>query len=244
MTTSKKLAHQPERAVHAGTSHLYSLTVSLRRGTPAEAVVGPPVSRTLQLRGDQSLDLLHQTIDEAFGRGGEISYEFQFDAGARHPEGQRYVLPGAYEISVETGIPAAGRVTETRLDALHLTPGLVFTYWPDGVDDCWYQITVERVREGVPRGRYPRVTKRDGDSSLPATANATSSRIIGREEGAETACLVGEVHLDRREYHKAVEAFSRAIETEATVDAFEGRARAYRALADEDERSAQRLRPV
>jgi hypothetical protein len=55
---------------------------------------------------------------------------------------------------------------------------------------------------------------------------------------ADVGCLVAEVHLSKGEYHKAIEAFTRAIETAATPDAYEGRARAYRALAEADERRA------
>jgi hypothetical protein len=59
---------------------------------------------------------------------------------------------------------------------------------------------------------------------------------------ADVGCLVAEVHLSKGEYVKAIEAFTRAIETAATPDAYEGRARAYRALAEADERQAAKLK--
>ena len=59
---------------------------------------------------------------------------------------------------------------------------------------------------------------------------------------ADMRCLVGEMHLGNGEYHKAIEAFTRALESNPTADVYEGRARAYRALADEDERKARGLR--
>jgi tetratricopeptide (TPR) repeat protein len=59
---------------------------------------------------------------------------------------------------------------------------------------------------------------------------------------ADMRCLVGEMHLNNGEYHKAIEAFTRALESNPTADVYEGRARAYRALADEDERKARGLR--
>jgi tetratricopeptide (TPR) repeat protein len=58
---------------------------------------------------------------------------------------------------------------------------------------------------------------------------------------ADVGCLIGEMHLEKAEYHKAVEAFSRALENQPTADAFEGRARAYRALAALDEQHAREL---
>ena len=64
------------------------------------------------------------------------------------------------------------------------------------------------------------------------------------EEGvrADVGLLVGEYHLQRKEYTQAVDAFSRAIATSPTPDAYDGRARAYLALAQEDERRALQLR--
>lgn len=87
------------------------------------------------------------------------------------------------------------------------------------------------------RGRYqaflaapPEELAPDGPSELtPGTA-------------ADVGCLIGELHLSRGDYRKAVEAFSRSLETAATADACEGRARAYRALAERDERRAVELR--
>jgi hypothetical protein len=55
-------------------------------------------------------------------------------------------------------------------------------------------------------------------------------------------CLVGEMHLSKGDYHKAVEAFTRAIESQPASDLYEGRARAYRGLALEDEKRAEALR--
>src|SRR5262249_36186370 len=138
---------------------LHSLRVGLVRG-PNTVVIDKKqaVSRTIQIRGDQTLEALHQAIVQAFERREDYSYEFQLDAGPFHPEGKRYVLPGAYEISIEAGNPAAGRVTETRLDALGLQAGQNFAYSPDQEDDWWHPITVEEIAEVVPKGRYPRIT--------------------------------------------------------------------------------------
>ena len=56
-------------------------------------------------------------------------------------------------------------------------------------------------------------------------------------------------HLDGLDYvrldvsdAKAIEAFTRALESNPTADVYEGRAQAYRALAEADERKARELR--
>jgi tetratricopeptide (TPR) repeat protein len=59
---------------------------------------------------------------------------------------------------------------------------------------------------------------------------------------ADMGCLVGEMHLKKGDYHRAVEAFSRSLATTPSPDVFEGRARAYRALALRDERRAREMR--
>lgn len=59
---------------------------------------------------------------------------------------------------------------------------------------------------------------------------------------ADMGCLIGEMHLRQGEFEKAIEAFSRAIETRPSADLFEGRARAYRELAARDEGAAQLIR--
>jgi tetratricopeptide (TPR) repeat protein len=59
---------------------------------------------------------------------------------------------------------------------------------------------------------------------------------------AEVGCLVGEMHLRQGEYEKAIEAFSRALDTHPAPDLYLGRAKAYRGLAERDESAAVLLR--
>jgi len=72
--------------------------------------------------------------------------------------------------------------------------------------------------------------------------NANGNGAIEGSAAADVRCLVGEMHLKNGAYERAIEAFTRAIETEPTPDVYEGRARAYRGLAAEDERRAAELR--
>lgn len=240
MARSKK---PPRRTRPAATKpvRLYTFDVSLVRGTRNDQV--PVASRTIQLRGDQTLEQLHQAVALAFNLPGDFSYEFQFDAGPLHPEGRRYVVPAEFSVDAEGGNTPAGRVTDTVLDDLGLRANQSFGYWPDAGDDWWNKITVQRVKQGVPKGKYPKVTKRIGKGPFGlGKARQQSRSDFGKDEGADTACLVGEVHLKKGEYQKAIEAFTRAIESRPTADAYEGRAKAYRALAAVDEREAEGLK--
>jgi tetratricopeptide (TPR) repeat protein len=81
----------------------------------------------------------------------------------------------------------------------------------------------------------------DGAAPEPDSPSGGMAEIT-EGAAADVGCLIGEMHLNNGEYEKAVEAFSRALEGTPTADAYEGRARAYRGLAEADERRALDLR--
>jgi hypothetical protein len=93
---------------------------------------------------------------------------------------------------------------------------------------------LSRLAEAV-RGPY---ADRCADDPPAAPVAPTSAAPDG---AADVGCLVGEMHLRQGDYTRAVEAFSRAIEGRPTADAYQGRARAYHALAQDDERRAREL---
>jgi hypothetical protein len=146
--------------------HLYSFEIFLIGGRITEkfAKKNPVVSRIIQVRGDQTLQDLHDAIFDAFDREEEHMYEFQFGKGPMDPIGPRYVLPTAFEIEGDEPNPSAGRVDTTTISSLGLKVGDRFGYWFDFGDDWWHQINVEAVEDTVPRGKFPKVTKRVGKS--------------------------------------------------------------------------------
>ena len=145
---------------------LYTLEVFIISGPVTEqfATKNPVISRTIQIRGDQTLEDLHHAIFDAFGRWEEHMYEFQFGKGPMDPEAPRYVLPGAFTIQCGEENPPAGRVIDTTIDSLGLKEGDRFGYWFDFGDDWWHQINVEAIEDTVPSGKLPKVTKRVGKS--------------------------------------------------------------------------------
>lgn len=148
---SKSSQHRPQ---------LYTLEVFLFGGRVTEEFVqeNPVVSRTIQIRGDQTLEDLHDAVFDAFDRWDENMYEFQLGGtGPMDPEARRYVLPGAFEHGTGERNPPAGPVDRTRIDSLDLEVGDRFGYWFDFGDDWWHQINVEAVEEKAPRGKFPKV---------------------------------------------------------------------------------------
>jgi hypothetical protein len=80
--------------------------------------------------------------------------------------------------------------------------------------------------------------------TMTAAANEAQSKEgsgaeISRTSAAEAAVLVGELHLRKGDYAKAIAAFTQAIENGPTTDAYQGRADAYRGLAEQDEEKAR-----
>jgi hypothetical protein len=166
MARPKKPAVKPHKPTDRGDVRLYTLEVFLLSGPITEkfAKKNPVVSRTIQIRGDQTLEDLHHALFNAFGRWEEHMYEFQFGKGPMDPEAPRYVLPGAFGLETGEKNPPAGRVDQTTIGSLGLEVGRAFGYWFDFGDDWWHQINVEVIEDKAPSGKFPRVTKRVGKS--------------------------------------------------------------------------------
>ncbi len=244
---------------------IFTLKVDLIDGPVDEAFAdaNPEVYRTIVIRGDQTLAQLHEIIFTAFDRFDEHLYQFEFVKEPNHHKNRCYVLPFDYEEGA-----AAGTV-KARLSTLDLTEGQKFFYWFDFGDDWWHEIEVLKISNEAAKGKYPRVIDSVGESppqydhdefddedefadelagellaqgAPGAFAVEEEEDEFGEEPTADTAILVAEMHLKNEEFSKAIVAFTRAIEMNPTVDAFEGRAKACRALAEQDEQLVKQMR--
>ena len=162
MAKRKKPAQTPTNQ----DDRLFTLEICIISGPMTEKFVkkNEVVSRTIKIRGAQSLEILHYAMFGAFGREEEHMYEFQV-GGKRpmDPKAKRYVLPMAMSDTLaekETG----GDVTRTPIGSLGLKVGDAFGYWFDFGDDWWHQINVLAIEDKVPHGVFPRVTKRVGEN--------------------------------------------------------------------------------
>jgi hypothetical protein len=159
-----KLTAKKQAARKAGSDRkLYTLDVSIMDGPMTEGFLkkNKVVSRTIQIRGDQTLAELHRTIFDAFDREDEHMYEFQLGGkGPMDPKARRYVLPAC----MEDDDKPAGDVKRTTIGSLGLRVHDVFGYWFDFGDDWWHQINVVAIEEGAAQGKFPKVTKRIGKS--------------------------------------------------------------------------------
>ncbi len=143
---------------------LYQLEVFLISGPVSPKFADRVISRTILIRGDQTLEDLHHAIFEAYARWEEHGYEFQFGKGPMDPKGLTYVLPTAFEVGLSKGKRPAGLVDLTIIESLGLEVGRSFGYWFDFGDDWWHQINVKEIKDTVPRGHYPRIIKGQGEN--------------------------------------------------------------------------------
>ena len=158
----KKGKAKKGKTTKAGPPKLYTLDVSIVSGpiTEAFAKKNPRVVRTIEIRGDQTLEDLHEAIFDAFGRDDPHMYEFQFGKRPMDNKGPRYVMPEANDPFEEP----AGLTTETTIDDLDLKPKQRFWYWFDFGDDWHHGIDVTAIADAPGKGKYPRVTNRTGES--------------------------------------------------------------------------------
>ncbi len=154
------------KAEKTKTASLYTLELFILNGPISEKFVkkNPVVSRTIQIRGSQTLEQLHDAIFKAFDRWEEHMYEFQVGGkGPMDKKARRYGLTKLEDTSF-FGDSSSGDVAETKIESLGLKKGGQFGYWFDFGDDWWHQIDVIAIEDVVPGGRYPKVIKRLGQS--------------------------------------------------------------------------------
>jgi len=80
------------------------------------------------------------------------------------PKARKYVLSGAFEKPIAGTPRAAGDVSHTSVGSIGFRKGDAFGYWFDFGDDWRHQINVLDVAEKAGTGKYPKVTRRVGES--------------------------------------------------------------------------------
>jgi hypothetical protein len=155
---SKRPNHGPV-APAGPPANLYVVSVFLVGGPTGKKFANKQISRAIEIRGDQTLEQLHDAIFKAYDRWDEHLYEFQFGKRPFDPEGPNYGVP-----SPEHAKKKDGDARTTKLDDLHLKEGRAFGYWIDFGDDWFHQVQVDRIEQAIPTVTYPRVIKRVGQS--------------------------------------------------------------------------------
>lgn len=162
VATTKPAQAKARAAKPKKQAQLFTFDVLLidRSRTRASMPKKSVVSRTIQLRGDQSLEDLHDAIFDAFDRYDEHLYEFQFGKEPMDRKAVRYAHPFACEDF--WGEEEDANSAEAKLASLGLKTGQSFFYWFDFGDDWWHDVRVEAIDDKAPAGKYPKVVKEVG----------------------------------------------------------------------------------
>jgi len=117
-------------------SQIYQLRIDI-------ASIRPPLWRRIAVRGNTTLNRLHEIIQVLFDWSGYHLHEFEVGGVefTDDPESQR-----------EFGMRSEKRVS---LDDLSLAAGMAFTYLYDFGDGWYHRIKVEKVLPPDPTGVYP-----------------------------------------------------------------------------------------
>jgi len=156
--SSKRPDNPPQRGA-APPANLYVVSVFLTAGPVSEKFAKKEIRRDIEIRGDQTLEQLHDAIFTAFDRFDEHLYEFQFGKRPFDPDGPNYGVPDPQESNKKDG-----DARTTTLDDLKLKAHGVFGYLFDFGDEWFHQVQVERIEQAIPTVAYPRVIKRVGKS--------------------------------------------------------------------------------
>lgn len=123
------------------------------------------------MRGNQTLDDLHEAIFDAFDRYDEHLYSFYFPppgtkklAMSKVRDYAEYGSPNTCADDGPFSDPDLPNAAKTELNLLNLKPKQLFFYLFDYGDEWWHEITVEAVDASVEKGKYPRVVETHGDS--------------------------------------------------------------------------------
>ncbi|AKB32000.1 putative lexA repressor [Methanosarcina siciliae HI350] len=162
MPSGKKNKAPDEGARGKTPSKLYTFIVYLIQGPMGSEFDGKTISRTIQIRGNQTLEALHEAIFKAFDRFDEHLYEFLLGVG---PDDRSAV----YSLPADFGFPdleekMAGDVRTTTIDSLGLEVGLAFGYRFDFGDDWLHQIDVIAIEDYSGKGKYPKIETKVGKS--------------------------------------------------------------------------------
>jgi hypothetical protein len=169
-TSSHQSKKQPSsnrnKPVNSSPDALYVLDVFIIDGPITEKFIAknPEISRTIEIKGSNTLEDFHKIIFKAFNRKDEHMYEFQVGgSGPQDPNARRYGLKQVFSSSDVTEAPTED-VSSTTIASLGLSIDEAFGYWFDFGDDWWHQINVTNIADKAPGGKYPKVTKRVGAS--------------------------------------------------------------------------------
>jgi hypothetical protein len=127
--------------------------------------------RKIAMKGDHTLDDLHEMIFDAFDRFDEHLYSFFFPLKPGkvtprtiHHESVEYTSPHTLEFDGYEEDEDKKNAAKAKINSLKLKKKQVFYYLFDFGDEWWHEITVEETEAEAEKGKYPRIVEKKGES--------------------------------------------------------------------------------
>lgn len=144
--------------------NLYTLFVWLVQGPIQDEYAGKEISRTIQIKGTQSLSTLHNAIFKAFERYDQHLYGFYVPKKRYEYNAIDYPFDretyDAY--SPQPSDELDEKSARVRIDSLNLKTHERFAYLFDFGDEWGHVIEVESVEQSAGRAKFPKVIKKKG----------------------------------------------------------------------------------
>ncbi|MBN1692773.1 MAG: tetratricopeptide repeat protein [Dehalococcoidales bacterium] len=144
-------AKKARTSSYADTHFIHRFKVSLKNN--------PDIWRIIDIKENQMLSSLHNTIFKAFDRIEEHEYSFFL---SNKPYGEETEFT-SLRADASGGKKLAARI---RIDSLALYGGPKFLYLFDYGDEWWHEVELISVTRKVTRASYPKVVKKQGKSPL------------------------------------------------------------------------------
>lgn len=157
-TPKSKSKSQPKSSSSLSVKNVYRFTVTLIGGPFTLDQGQSEPLRVIDIRGNQTLEKLHEAIFAAFDRDDMHLYEFQL--GGKKPMDRA---------AVSYGIPEYGQGDEkdaraTKIEKLNLKVRQTFFYWFDFGDDWMHKIKLDAILPAEAGVKYPVLVKKQGES--------------------------------------------------------------------------------
>ncbi|TKB08418.1 plasmid pRiA4b ORF-3 family protein [Desulforhopalus sp. IMCC35007] len=125
--------------------------------------------RRIEIRGDQSLDQLHESIFQAFDRYDPHMYSFYLTkpgskSRKRFSEAPEFTHPFMLEDDFGWKHKQIQDATKTKICDLLLQEKTKFEYLFDFGDEWFHEITLEKILDIFPKKKYPILTQKKGES--------------------------------------------------------------------------------
>lgn len=178
--------------IAAGLPRVYTLRVYLTRGPYGKEAVGREIYRTIQIRGDQTLEDLHYAIFCSFDRLEEQCYEYSFGKNPSVRSGPRYAGWPPLEDLGRLGRQKVRSARLCSIDSLGLDESQVFGYWFGAVGEWVHLVQVLAIGPAKPHEEYPLLLEKVG--AAPVIDPSRKTEGTGAEQGQslaeEVLCLL------------------------------------------------------